>query len=154
AKEQYLVVADLAGRAERAAILLAAPLQPSEIEELFADRIEAREGVTFDAASGAVRARRARMLGRITLSEGPLDNPDSALVTAAFIAAIHADIARLPWSVDDQQFRARVASMRAREGDVWPDLSEAALRDGLEEWLAPALSGVTRFAQLADGRLS
>src|SRR5262249_25420472 len=67
---------------------------------------------------------------------------------------IRADSSLLPWSEDDWQLRARVALMRAKEGESWPDLSDEALRDGLENWLAPALDGVTRLAQLAEGRLS
>ena len=154
AREPYLVLADLAGRAERAAILLAAPITQGEIEALFADQIEQRETVAFDAASGAVRGRRTRVLGKITLSEGPLDKPDTALIEAALLNAVRGDLALPPWSEHDRQFRARVNFMRALEGESWPDLSDEALRDRADEWLAPTLAGVTRLSQLAGGALT
>jgi ATP-dependent helicase HrpB len=153
AREPYLVIADLAGRAERAAILLAAPLSQSEIEDLFAGRIEARESVTFDPASGAARGRRARMLGKIALSEGPLDRPAPALIEAALLDAVRADLSLLPWRESELQFRARVALMRALEGEAWPDLGDEALAARLDEFLAPALAGARRLADLEGGPL-
>src|SRR5262249_9756890 len=44
--------------------------------------------------------------------------------------------------------------MRAAEGEQWPDLSDEALRASAEEWLTPALTGVTRLAQLSGGPLT
>jgi ATP-dependent helicase HrpB len=135
-------------------VLLAAPLQASDIEALFADRIETREQVQFDASSGAVRARRARMLGRITLSEGPVEKPSAESLSAALLDAVKQEgLALLPWRESETQFRARVALMRATEGGDWPDLSDAALLASADEWLAPALSGVSRLSALEGGPL-
>jgi ATP-dependent helicase HrpB len=39
------------------------------------------------------------------------------------------------------QLRARIAVMRAQEGEAWPDLGDAALLASLESWLAPARGG-------------
>ncbi|TAN58046.1 MAG: ATP-dependent helicase HrpB, partial [Magnetospirillum sp.] len=45
--------------------------------------------------------------------------------------------------------RRRVAFIAALEPEAgWPDLSEPALTDGLEQWLAPVLAGITRRAHL------
>ena len=49
-----------------------APLSLDEIEAQFADRIESREEIVFDAASGSLRARRLRRLGAIMLAEQPM----------------------------------------------------------------------------------
>ncbi|MGE0829349.1 MAG: ATP-dependent helicase HrpB, partial [Hyphomonadaceae bacterium] len=48
AREPYLAIADIAGRADRAQILLAAPIALADIESLFADRIQTSADVTFD----------------------------------------------------------------------------------------------------------
>ncbi len=154
ARESYLAIADLTGRAERARVLLAAPLQVSEIETLFADKIERREQVEFDAASGAVRARRARMLGRIALSEGPLEKPSAEALSAALLEAVkRGGLSLLPWRESEKQFRARVALMRRVENGDWPDLGDAALMETIEDWLAPALVGVSRLSELEGGAL-
>jgi ATP-dependent helicase HrpB len=42
-----------------------------------------------------------------------------------------------------------VAFARRIEGDCWPDLSDGALVDDLEEWLGPWLGGRSRRADLA-----
>jgi ATP-dependent helicase HrpB len=153
AREPYLVVADLAGRAERAAILLAAPIGAADIDAMFSASIVVRETVAFDAAAGAVRGRRARMLGKIALAEGPLDKPDPLQMEAALLEAVRADFSLLPWSEDELQLRARVALLAALEGGEWPDLGDEALHADLDAWLAPALAGAARLSDLAHGPL-
>ncbi|HEY6861854.1 MAG TPA: ATP-dependent helicase HrpB, partial [Pseudolabrys sp.] len=56
ARELFLVVAELTGAAAATRIVLAAPIALSEIEVRFADRIEDRAAVTFDAASASLRS--------------------------------------------------------------------------------------------------
>ncbi len=60
----------------------------------------------------------------------------------------------MPWTADLQQWRARVALLRAQSqpGEVneeWPDVSDDTLLATLEDWLAPYLDGVTRRDHLA-----
>ena len=57
AREPFIAVAELTGSAAQGRILLAAPIALAEIEARFADRIESRDEVTFDAASASLRAR-------------------------------------------------------------------------------------------------
>lgn len=155
AREPYLVVADVAGRADRAQILLAAPVTLAQIEALFGDRIVSERRVTFDAASGAVRGRRVRRFMALRLSEGPLDDVSGAEAEAALLDAVRrGGAAMLPWTESDRQLRARVAFLRALDGEAWPDWSDAALLAELDDWLAPALGGVMRLQDLADGRLA
>jgi ATP-dependent helicase HrpB len=61
----------------------------------------------------------------------------------------NAGLGCLPWRSEVMQFRARVACLRRLDGDGgWPDLGDAALLARLADWLAPALDGITRLAQL------
>jgi ATP-dependent helicase HrpB len=64
-------------------------------------------------------------------------------------------LACLPWSGELSKWRERVELLRRLDPDSgWPDLSDQALLDGLEEWLAPYLTGITRRAHLTRLDLS
>ena len=153
ARAPFLVIADLTGRADRAAIRLAAPLSEREIETLFAKRIETVESARLE--NGVMRAQRVRRLGRITLSETPLERPSAAQTAAALLDLVKGEgIDVLPWSDSEKQLRARLSYLRAVEPEAaWPDFSGDALAGRLEEWLAPALEGVRGLSGLEDGRL-
>jgi ATP-dependent helicase HrpB len=142
AREPYVVIADIAGAAGRAQVLLAAPIALADIETMFASRIETRATVSVDAASGEVRGRRACRLGRLVLSESPLERLTGAELEEALLDAVRGDgLQLLNWDEAAEQTRARVALMRGIERDAWPDWCDEALRQSLDHWLAPALSG-------------
>ncbi|MEP0509926.1 MAG: ATP-dependent helicase C-terminal domain-containing protein, partial [Aurantimonas coralicida] len=48
----------------------------------------------------------------------------------------------------------RLRFLAAAYGPPWPDLSDAALLAGLEDWLMPYLPGVTGLAQITPGQIS
>ncbi len=148
AREPFLAVAELTGSAAQGRILSAATIALAEIETRFADRIEARDDITFDTASLSLRGRKNRRLGAITLGEQPLSvvaDDDMAQRLAEGAATV---IARLPWTKGLKQWRDRVMFLRASEGDSWPDLSDAALAATTTEWLAPTLAGKTALGDL------
>ena len=155
AREPYCVVADLVGSAGNARILAAAAIEATTIEALFADRIEARTEITFDPQSAALRARAVRRLGAISLGAKPLPVPAdlaSASILARGIAAL--GIERLPWTPALSQWRARIRFLHAAEGGVWPDLSDAALAETAETWLAPTLIGRASLASVTADDLA
>ena len=147
----FLAIADVAGRAGAARVLLAAPLSEADLEA--AATIVETDSVTFDPARAALQARRTRRLGAIVLSEGMRAvpaGPDSAACLAAGLAA---SIERLPWTPALRQWRDRVMFLRAAEGAEWPDLADAALAANGAPWLAPQLDGLTSLAGLGAERL-
>jgi ATP-dependent helicase HrpB len=129
-----------------ARIRLAAPLDP---DILPADRIIEQVETSFDPVSGAVLARRRRRLGALVLADRT-EPADPAEVASALARAIAAEGLRpLPWTEAAWQFQARVALMRQLEPDRgWPDLSDASLAAGVEEWLVSELAGMSRLADL------
>ena len=151
AREPFVVVADLAGSAASARILAAAAIAPEAIDALCADRIVQATSVTFDTAARGLRARAARRLGSVTLSERVLPVPldeGAARILARGIAGLGLD--RLPWTLALSQWRDRVRFLHAAEGtgsadeprdEGWPDLSDAALAAGIEAWLGPHIVG-------------
>ena len=146
----FLVVAEVAGAAARARILLAVATDEAGIRAMAADRIVLSETSDFEPAIAAVRSRRTERLGAITLRSEPRPTkpgPEIAAVLARGIAKM--GIERLPWSKAQQQLRARVAFVRAAgAADDWPDLSDAALAATAEGWLAPFLGSATSLADI------
>ena len=150
AREPFLAIAEFTGAAAQGRILSAAPIALAEIEARFGDRIESRDDITFDAASGGLRGRRSRRLGAISLAEQPIQiepSEDTAKLLAEKTAAV--GIARLPWTKAIQQWRDRVMFLRSSEGEEWPDLSDTALAQSTGEWLAPLFAGKTSLGDIA-----
>jgi ATP-dependent helicase HrpB len=153
ARERWLAVGELGGGEARDRIRSAIPLEEATVLTAFAERIETEAQVEADA-SGRVVARELRRLGRIVVEERRLDRPDPALIAAALLAEVRAQgVGALPWSEGAQRFRARVAFMRALEGEVWPDLSDEALAVDAEAWLAPLLQGCVRLTDVKPAAL-
>jgi len=59
-------------------------------------------------------------------------------------------LAALPWSREAESLRARIDFLHRALDAAWPDVSDAALLAGIEEWLAPYLTGITRRAQFGQ----
>jgi ATP-dependent helicase HrpB len=155
ARAPFLAVAEITGSAAQGRIVLAAALTLAEIEAQFADHIERREEVTFDATSASLRARRLRRVGALALAEQPMriaPDEDTARILAEGIAQIGLD--RLPWTKSLKQWRDRIVFLRRAEGDEWPDLSDQALAAAAGDWLAPALAGKTALAELGADELN
>lgn len=147
--EDWLAVADLDGAARESRIFLAAPIVQAELEEVFAEHIRTEAVVTWDGRDQVVLARRRRMLFALVLKDERLADPPAGALTAAMVQGVREmGLACLPWTDELRKWQARVAFLRRIEGEEWPDVSDAALLDTLEEWLAPFLSGVSRRGHL------
>ncbi|PZO90277.1 MAG: ATP-dependent helicase HrpB [Sphingomonas sanxanigenens] len=154
ARAEWLAVAETQGAASGARILSAAPLDPAEVESLFADRIQSGSHVRFDAATGGVSATRERRLGAILLARGPDDRADPAAIAAALLDGVRAGgLALLPWPESAAALRARIA-FAAGHGGAEVDLSEDALMAALDDWLPPLLKGRRRLADIDTGALA
>ncbi|QDI82918.1 ATP-dependent helicase HrpB [Methylorubrum populi] len=149
AREPFIVVADLTGAAASARILSAAAMSSESIDALFSDRIATVRSVSFDGQARALRAREGRRLEAVTLDERTMPVPadaEAARVLARGIAGLGLD--RLPWTPALAQWRARIRFLHEAEGGAWPDLSDAALAESVEDWLAPAIVGRTSLASI------
>lgn len=155
AKAPFIAVGELTGIAAQGRILLAAPITLAEIETHFADQIESENEVTFDRGAMALRARKRRRLGAVTLNESTMPiAPDEVTARTLADGLAAAGFDRLPWSKTLTQWRDRVMFLRTAEGDEWPDLSDAALAELREQWLVPALSDKTSLASFSASDLS
>ena len=154
AREAWLAVAEVGGAASGARILSAAPIDQATVEGLFADRIASGTHVTFDPATGAVRASHGRRLGAIQLSGGQDSRADPAAVEAALLEGVRAHgLGRLPWSDGAAALRTRAAFARRFDANL-ADLSDEALLASLDDWLPVLLAGQRRLGEIDPGALA
>ncbi|BCH28321.1 DEAD/DEAH box helicase [Mesorhizobium sp. L-8-10] len=154
AGEDFLVVVDLQGRAQNARIAAAAPVAEADILAALGDRVERRTESAFDPARRAVRVRETARLGAILLSERMLPAPTGAEADQAILDAIrtHA-LGLLPWSKEAETLRHRLQWLHSGLGAPWPDMSDKALIDTLEDWLLPFLAGEAAFSRIDPGAI-
>ncbi|HKJ08192.1 MAG TPA: ATP-dependent helicase C-terminal domain-containing protein, partial [Gammaproteobacteria bacterium] len=145
----YLVAAHLDAGAREARIFLAASIERQQLLEHFDADIRDVELTAWDSRAQAVAARRERRLGNLIVAAEPLANPAPDQLVAAMIDGIRAlGLDALPWTDTLRRWRQRVRFLHGLDEDRWPDLSEEALLESLQSWLAPFLGGVTRAAHL------
>jgi ATP-dependent helicase HrpB len=153
ARNEWLAVAETQGSAAGSRILSAAPIDAAEIETIFADRIEVQHLARFDPATGGVEARRERRLGAIVLSAGRDEKADPAMIAAALVEAVRErGLGLLDWPEGLQALRARAAFAATHGADIG-DVSDQALLDMLDDWLAPLVDGRRRLSDISASAL-
>ena len=159
----FLAVAHLGGRGTEGTIFLAAPVTQAEIEEHFRAQIQEKEVVRWDGGAGRVRARRQRTLDALVLKDGPLRNPAPSALAEALLEGVREEGLRvLPWSKGARRLQERLVFLHhhlggadgSEDGPDWPDATDAALRQTLDEWLLPHLYGKRRLGDLEQLNLT
>lgn len=137
-----LAVAHLDARmvAGEGRVYLASPLRQEDLT----GRVTQQTSVRWDARSGTLLAQSETRLGAIMLEAEPLKTVATELRVQALLGAVRQEgLGLLRWTDAARQWQARVSSLRAWRGEDWPDLSDAALQERLEDWL-PALLKAAR----------
>ena len=144
AESEWLAVAgvDLTGGRGDALIRAAAPLEEQTVLELAGAWLTEEECTVWEG--GRLRTERLRRLGAITLTTTPGPPPGPTAVAEAVVARVRAEgadagLGVLPWDEEALGLRARLALLHEHLGEPWPDMSDAALAERAEEWLAPAV---------------
>ena len=153
AESEWLAVAgvDLTNGRGDALIRAAAPLAEQTALELAGAWLTEEERTVWEG--GRLRTERLRRLGAITLTTTPGPPPGPTAVAEVVVARVRAEgadagLGVLPWDEEALGLRARLALLHEHLGEPWPDMSDAALAERAEEWLAPA---VTSLAGQAGG---
>ena len=157
-KHAWLVVADLGSRQgqREERIYLAAELDPALFDGPLAEQVSQQEVLDWDEREGVLRAERQRRVGELVLDSQPLPGLDEAARARALLALVRRKgLALLPWTPELRQWQARIALLRGLDlqqqgASDWPDLSDAALLAGLEDWLQPWLGKVSRLSHFAS----
>lgn len=154
AREEWLAVADTGGQADSPVdrIFSASSLNPACFNEVLSTLVREDELVEWDNREERFLAQRRRMIGSIQLTSEPLADVSPEARGRALLGVIRRrGLDVLPWSAPIEQWRARVNLLhRVYSDSNWPDLSDDALLETLEEWLLPYLDGVKRLEDFAS----
>lgn len=147
----WICVAEVDDTDADATVRLAAPLTRQEVETHFAGQIRTETVLAWQARSRSVEACSRDCLGAIVLRERPLADPDPDAVRRALCAGIRQEgLDRLGWTPAARNLQARVQTVAAAMPESgFPDCSDAALIDRLEDWLGPLLTGMRRLDEAA-----
>ncbi|AVV47571.1 ATP-dependent helicase HrpB [Streptomyces sp. P3] len=100
-------------------------------------------------AGGEVVARRVERLGAVQLGARPLRDADPALLRGALVEGLEKEgLGLLRWSAEAAVLRQRLAFLRLRLGEPWPDVCDASLYARVDEWLEPELGRARRRSDL------
>jgi len=149
---EYIVALALdAGKQAEAIIHLASEISAAVIREERSRHIRSEILVSWDDREGRVIARRLERLGSIQLSADTVI-PSATQTVPAVIGAVRASgLMLLSMNEAVRQLQGRLLLVRSAFPErEWPDVSDAALCDSLEEWLAPRLEGVTSSKKIAQ----
>jgi len=158
-QSEWLAVAEVGGRTNQSrdviyrACELDATLFDNELEPL----VEIRTAVEWPQHRDQMIVERQRRIGRITVTRENATNIDPSVRQQVAVDYLRkAGIAVLEWSAELKTLRDRVAfagdCLRAAKSDEasdWPDVSDQALTDSLEDWLGPWLTDVSHINHLA-----
>ncbi|WP_024892100.1 ATP-dependent helicase HrpB [Luteimonas huabeiensis] len=153
--EPWLVAAELRHEARDALLLRGAPVDEAVLRRDMAERFAEADEVRWDPARRALVSERVQRFAGIVLDARPAGRVDPERAAQALADAVRAlGLDALPWTERLRQWRARAGSLRAWMPELGlPDLSDAALLDGLDGWLRPALAGLSRLDALGEDAL-
>ncbi|MCR9127046.1 MAG: ATP-dependent helicase HrpB [Rhodobacteraceae bacterium] len=135
----WIVATDLDGNPREAQVRLGLPISEAEIRNLFSDRIQWHDLCQWSRRTRRVETRRQERLGALVLDDRVWRDAPDHEVALAMVAGLRDLGLRLEGAA--AQFAARVELARA-DGMALPEMSLEALTNGLEDWLAPMLTGV------------
>ncbi|OWU85367.1 ATP-dependent helicase [Oceanicola sp. 22II-s10i] len=139
AGSRLIVATDLDGDPREAKVRQAAALSESALRGLFAEQIGWADVCEWSRRERRVVARRQERFGAIALDDRVWTDAPQEAVARAMLDGVRE--LGLPAQEAARLFRARVALARAAGHDL-PDMSDAALMAGLEDWLLPHLGKV------------
>jgi len=155
AAEDWLAIATLGGSGSEGRVYLAAPMTIEDVQDLYGERFRTEERVDWDDRRNEVVASTRTLFNQVTITDKRLEKPEPEHVQNAMVKGVRKlGLGALPWTSSLRNWRARVQLLRAHDEDDWPDLSDEALSDTLDQWLLPFLEGCRKKADLDRVKLS
>lgn len=152
ANNEWLVCADVGGfagsREDR--VSLAASFNPALLDDALADLVTHEDILEWDKQADRFLAERRRCIGAVVIDRQIIQQPSPEEKLAALLKFVRQrGLQLLPWTNTLRQWQARVLLLRSVTGgsaNPWPDVSDAALVERVDEWLAPYLTNINRLA--------
>lgn len=131
-------------------IHLGEALPPQVVRQVLQQQIVVRQICEWDSREGRISAFQEESYGALVLTRRPI-TPDGDLQQQALIMAIRqSELRLLARPPAFYQFQARIMLLRRSfPADDWPDVSDPALCQSLENWLGGRLGGIRNADQLA-----
>jgi len=148
---QGAIVAVEMGQNERGSrIFIAEPVALDELVRQLPELVGERQWFDWDDREERVRAERQQVLGELVLGQRPLTDLSDEQKGRCLLQGIRRKgLHVLPWDDASEGLLARLRCARDWLPDeAWPAMDEESLLADLEQWLLPALSGMTRLEQL------
>ncbi len=146
-RHPLLVAVSLDGQPSGARIFHAIAIDAATLEAIFPTCREWRQQVYWDDQAGRLVGEEIRGLGQVILERKSMKALPAGAASKALLEALR-QAGSLPWSTQDQQLLGRLRLLHHTLGEPWPNMSDQALMDGLEQWLLPHLDGLTRLQQV------
>ncbi|MEM9201135.1 MAG: ATP-dependent helicase HrpB [Actinomycetota bacterium] len=149
ARQPWLAVAEVHGAGADARVVTAAPIDLDEILDVHEDRVTETDYGGWDRRARDVVFERQTRIGSIIVTRRPDDAPPVEAVRAGLFAGVRREgLALLSWDTADRRYRDRLAFVHRLRPDEWPDVSDTALLDRLDDWLGPAIDRRSRRSTL------
>ncbi|MFM4805931.1 ATP-dependent helicase HrpB [Aeromonas bivalvium] len=153
---QALVAIEMGQNDRGSRIFIAEPVMLDELVRQLPELVSERQWFDWDEREERVRAERQQVIGELVLGQRPLEDLSDEQKGRCLLQGIRRKgLHVLPWDEGSEGLLARLrcaADWLADEG--WPAMDDESLLARLEEWLLPALSGMTRLEQLKRLNLS
>lgn len=158
AKADYIVVAEIQGKASMARILSAAEIEIEEIEKLHKHRIKTSRKIQFNTKAKQFKARLVVSLDQLHLSSQPSkltaeDNLVDGLISTLREQGLGLLDLNLDGKSEASNLRARMAFLYSKNKSDYPDVSDGALLAELENWLAPFIQNAKGFLDIKQNQL-
>ncbi|MBA4501436.1 ATP-dependent helicase HrpB [Marinobacterium marinum] len=153
-RHDWLAIAALSSRQDSATdtIRLAVALNPALFDTCLADLQQREQVIEWDTRQDRLIAGQHTRVGRLTVRYEPNPHPDPDQRTAALVNRVRQQgLSLLHRDEACERLRQRVSFVRCHDPEPkrWPDWSDTALLETLEEWLPPWLEGISKGSDFA-----
>lgn len=132
----FLVVATAGASGDRLVVRAAVATDRRTILARLGAHVTSVDHIEWDDRGDRVVAVREQRLASIVLHQEPLAEPAGDQLRSALHRAIRKEgLVALSWTDFGTRLRARLAWLHTQDPDAWPDVSDRALLDRLDEWL-------------------
>jgi ATP-dependent helicase HrpB len=150
AREEFLAIGEVDNAGAEVRVHLAAALDKKDLQLVFADSVRKEEEIHWSSSDNAVIARTISRLGAVVISEQHIEQHGQK-ASAAMVEGIRMmGLDCLPWDKESRALQQRVQWLKkySSSPEDFPDLSDTALLDSLENWLLPFLEGIWKKEHL------